>query len=162
MTFRKNSLLFYQRTVFCGLFVLLFLVLIPLYGLGLSLLCAFPFVVLVLVSPLLEKECITINEDGIKCHKLGTQLWAFKWNEIAGLRRSSRFLLSSIEVITYSKSGKPEPFGTYDHYFQLGKKARKAVNQYYKPIVELPNQQQTEQHKQASSLDTHGTCQEHS
>lgn len=132
MTFRKNSLLLYQRTVFYVIFVLLSLVLIPFSGLGLSLLCAFPFVVLVLVTPLLDKEFITINEDGIVCQKSGTLLWTFKWNEIAELRKSSRFLLPSIEVIPYSKSGEPEPFGTYDHYFQLGKDARKALNQYYR------------------------------
>ena len=140
MTFRKNALLFYERTVSCAFIVLLSLALIPFSGIGTSLLCSFPFVVLVLVTPLLEKEYITINEDGIECHKSGTLLWAFKWNEIAELRKSSRFLLPSIEVITYSKLGEPEPFGTYDHYFQLGKEARKAVNQYYKPIEKSSNQ----------------------
>lgn len=140
MTFRKNSLLFYQRTVFFVISILLFLAMIPFAGIGLSLLCAFPFVVLLLVNPLFEKEYITINEDGIKCQESGTQLWAFKWNEIAELRRSSRFLLPSIEVITYSKSGEPEPFGTCDHYFQLGKEAKKAVNQYDKTIERSPNQ----------------------
>lgn len=141
MTFRKNSLLFYQRTVFFVIFILLFLAMIPFSGLGLSLLCAFPFVVLVLVNPLFEKEYITINEDGIKCQEAGKQLWAFRWNEIAELRKSSRFLLPSMEVIPYSKSGEPEPFGTYDHYFQLGKEAKKAVNQYYKPKEKSPNRQ---------------------
>lgn len=58
MTFRKNSLLFYQRTVFFVISILLFLAMIPFSGLGLSLLCALPFVVLALVNPLFEKEYI--------------------------------------------------------------------------------------------------------
>lgn len=140
MTFRKDSLLFYQDTVIYVIFILSFLAIIPFSGLGLPLLCAFPFVVLLLVNKKTYNEWITINADGIICQESGTQFCAFKWNEIAELRKSSRFLLPSVEVITYSKSGEPEPFGTYDHYFQLGKEARKAVAQYYKPIENLRNQ----------------------
>lgn len=88
MTFRKNSQLLYQSIVSYVTFALLSLALISFYGVALSLLCAFPFIVLTLITPLLDKEYITINENGILCQRSGKQLRAFKWNEIAELKKA--------------------------------------------------------------------------
>lgn len=133
MMFRKNTLLFYQSEIFYFVMAILCLALFPMLGLGLSLLYVFPFAVLMLVNPKLHNEFITINEIGISCQRSGIQLWAYEWDTIAGLKRSSRFLMPSIEVIPYNKCGEPEQFAMSNHYFQLGRAARKAVKRYYKP-----------------------------
>ena len=133
MTFRKNALLFCESTVFFAVCVILCLVMIPFSGFGSSILNAFPFLILILVNPRLYNEFITINETGIMCQRSGEQLWAYKWDSVAMLKKSSRFRMPSVEVITYQKSGEPEPFSLPNHYFQLGGAARKAIAQYYKP-----------------------------
>lgn len=84
-----------------------------------------------LVTPELHKEFISINEYGISCHKAGIQLWSYDWNSIAKLKKSSRFLMPSIEVLTYSRHGEPEQYTVTNHYFQLGRAARIALTQFY-------------------------------
>ena len=124
-------MLFYQSEIFYIVMTMLCLALIPMLGLGLSLLYAFPFVILLLVSPKLHQEFIEINEKGISCRKAEALLWEYAWDSIAELKESSRFLMPSIEVITYNRCGKPEQYALSDHYFQLGREARKALKRYY-------------------------------
>ena len=131
MTFRQNSLLFYQSEIFYIVMGILCLPLFPMLGAGLTLLYVFPFVLLMLVNPKLNNQFITIDEFGISCHKSEIGLWAYEWDHIAELRRSDRFMLPSIEVITYDGSGQPEQFALHGHYFQLGRTARKAIDKYY-------------------------------
>lgn len=145
MTFRKDSFLFYEIQISSIIMAILCLPFISILGAGLALLYAFPFVVLMLVNPKLRNEFITIDEIGISCQKSGMQLWAYEWDRIARLKRGSRFLMPSIEVITYNKCGEPEQFALPNHYFQLGRTARKAIGQYYMPKENSLNQQQTDQ-----------------
>lgn len=101
-------------------------------------LCAAPLLVVALVSPKLDREYITIDEWGIAC-KEGDQLRrSFDWAHIAELRRSSRFRLPSIEVISYDASGQPEPFASARHYFQLRRAAKKALSMYYAQADDMP------------------------
>lgn len=130
MVFRKNSLLFYEGEVIYIVFVIVSLTLIPILGIGLSLLCALTFVILIVVNPWLHNEFITIDEIGISCHKSGKQIWAYEWNRIAKLQRSSRFRLPSIEIMIYRSCTKPEQYHFSGHYFQLGRVAKKAIRQY--------------------------------
>lgn len=132
MTFRKKAILYYELEIFCIVMMPLCLGLIPLLGLGLSLLSALPFVVLLLANPKLYNEYITMNELGITCRKAGVQLWAYDWDSVACLKKVSRFRVPSVEVIAYNKSGNPEQYCIPDHYFQLGRAARRALRQYYK------------------------------
>ena len=97
-----------------------------------------PFPVLIFVNPKLYNEFITINETGISCQKSGKELWAYTWDRVAELKRSSRFLMPSMEVIAYNKYGESEHYAQANHYFQLGKTAREAVRRYYTPIKEGP------------------------
>ena len=140
MIFRKDALLFYQTEMVCIVVMILCLGLIPTLGVGLTLLYACPFLVLMLANPQIYKEFITINESGISCHKSGKQLWSYEWNGIAELRNSSRFRMPSIEVIAYKKCGEGEAFAVPNHYFQLGRKAKKAIKQYYNPMRNLSDQ----------------------
>ena len=133
MMFRKNSLLFYQSEIFYIVMTILCLTLLPIQVVEIFFLCLFPFLVLILVNPQLHNEYISINETGISCQKSGKQLWAYGWDSIAELRRSSRFLLPSIEVIAYNKHGEPEQYALSNQYFQLGRTAREAIKRYYKP-----------------------------
>lgn len=130
MMFRQNSLLFYQSEFIYIVMATLCLAFIPLLGVGLSLLYMSPLIVLALVNSKLHNEFIIINEQGISCQKSGKQLWACNWDKIAELKKSSRFLMPAIEVIKYDSCGNPEQFAMSNHYFQLGKTAKKAINQY--------------------------------
>lgn len=131
MMFRKDALLFYQSEIFYIIVAILCLALIPILGLEVSLLYMFPFIVLILVNPKLHNEFITIDETGISCQKSGKQSWAHAWSDIAELKRSSRYLMSSIEVIVYNQYGETEQFAFPNHYFQLGRAAKKAIQRYY-------------------------------
>lgn len=141
MIFRKHSLLFYQSEIFYIIMAIISLVSFPMIGLGLSLLCGVPFAVLILINPKLHNEFITINEHGISCQKSGIPLWEYEWNGIAELKRSSRFRMPAIEVIAHNKCEGPKPFAMPDHYFQLGRAARRAVERYYKSTENTQNQQ---------------------
>ena len=132
MKFRKNSLLFYQSEIFYIFMVILCSILIPILGETMSILSMVPFIILILVNPKLYNEFITIDETGISCQKSGKQIWIYGWDSIEKLKRSSRFLLPSIEVIVYNKYRESKNFASSDQYFQLGKIARKAIKQYYK------------------------------
>ena len=140
MIFRKDSLLFYQSEIFYIVMAILCLTLVPMMVGEISLLYLFPFLVLILVNPQLHNEFIAINETGISCQKSGKQLWAYEWLSIAELKRSSRFLMPSIEVIAYNKYGESERFALPNQYFQLGRTAREAIKRYYKPTEHPQNQ----------------------
>ena len=129
MIFRKDSLMFYQSEIYYILATLLCLALAPILG-GYILFFLFPFLVLILVNPKLHNEFIAINEAGISCQRSGKQLWAYEWDNFAELKRSSRFLMPSIEVIVYNKHGEPEQFARPNQYFQLGRTAREAIKRY--------------------------------
>lgn len=91
MTFRKNSLLFYQSEILYIAMDILCLTLIPILGVGISILYMLPFIVLILVNPKLYNELITIDETGISCEKAGYQIWAYRWDCIAELKKVLAF-----------------------------------------------------------------------
>ena len=132
MTFRKDSLLFYQSEFFYVVMAMLCFLLIPILGIEISLLYMFPFIILILVNFILQNEFITIDDTGILCQKSGKIIWLYEWDSIAELKRSTRYLMPSIEVIIYDKCGKPEHFSLTNQYFQLGRIAKKAIKQFYK------------------------------
>lgn len=140
MMFRKDSLLFYQSETFYIIMAILCLTLVPMLVGEISFLFLFPFLVLILVNPHLHNEFIAINETGISCHKSGKQLWAYEWVGIAELKRSSRFLMPSIEVIAYNNYGESERVALPNQYFQLGSTAREAIKRYYNPTEHPLNQ----------------------
>ena len=117
MTFRKDAILYYQIDLFCLLIVLLCLFLIPSWGFGLPLLYALPFIVLIPINKKLHSEYITIDEYGILCTRSGIQQWRYDWNSIAMLRKSTRFRLPSVEVITYNKTENADLSDLNNHYF---------------------------------------------
>lgn len=133
MIFRKDSLLFYQIEIVCVVMVIVCLIVTPILGIELSLLCMLPFVILLFINPKLHNEFITINGTGISCQKSGKQLWLYEWASIARLRKSSRYLMPAIEVIAFNIHGESEQFAVPNHYFQLGRVAKKAITRYYKP-----------------------------
>ena len=130
MIFRKNSLLFYQSQTIYVLMIAFCFILTPILGLLISFTCALPFAIFALISPKLYNEFITVNEFGISCHKSGKLLWSYDWDSISDIKRSSRFLLPSMEILTYT-NGKPAEFAIHGHYFQLGRIAKKAIKCYY-------------------------------
>lgn len=101
-------------------------------GTGFALLVALPFAVVLIVNPRLYDSWIILNESGIACRKGGKEVWSHEWHNIATLKRSNRFRLPSVEVILYDAKGEQAPFALPDHYFRLSKKAKQAMEQYYK------------------------------
>lgn len=128
MKFRKDLLLFYQSNIAYIIALILLLILIPPMP---GILLALPFLILLLVNPKLHSEYITIDETGISCSGTKGVLWAYPWESIASLKKGSRFLLPSIEIISFDKHGAPERFAAPGHYFQLSKPARHALLRYY-------------------------------
>ncbi len=131
MVFRKNLLLYYEINIYSTAVLILCIGLISVIGVAVFLLCAMPFIALLLVSSKLYDEFIVINEMGLSCYKSKELLWAYEWQEIAALKRSNRFRLPSVEVIRYDANGKIAPFAMPDEYFQLSSAAKKAIKQYY-------------------------------
>lgn len=132
MTFRKNAILYYEVEIFSSVMALFSLGLIPILGMWLSFLCALPFVILIFATSKICNEFITINDVGITCERTGIQLWFYDWENITELKKSVRFRSPSIEVIPCYCSGNPDYTNSLDHYFQLGRMAKKALKHYGK------------------------------
>ena len=126
MTFRKDYLLLKQERICFICMIVMCLFFIPTYGIEISLVLELTFTILLLATPKLHNEHITIDEMGITCHTPKSQIWSYKWEDIAELKRSSRFRLPSMEVIPKnSRLHAPS-----NHYFQLSKKAKDALKKY--------------------------------
>ena len=106
---------------------------LPVLGVWITLAFSLVFAIFAILSSILCNEYILMDEVGVSCQASGKVLWEYEWERIAELKRSSRYLYPSMEVITYNKFGKPEQADGSRNYFQLGRAARKAVAQYYKP-----------------------------
>ena len=133
MTFRKNCLLFIEGQILCTFMIASCLATIPVLGFWFSLVLMIPFIALALVNPKIQNEYITIDDIGVRCFQGAALVWSYGWDDIAELRKSSRYKLPSIDVIVFDRFGKPEPYALDGQYFQTCKVARKAIDQYYKP-----------------------------
>lgn len=131
MTFRKNSLIFYESQTVYIIFAILCLTMVPMFSFELSFLFSFLFLILVFINPRLHNEFVTINEIGIICYKAGERIWQYEWNRIAELQKSSRFRMPSLEIVIYDDFGDENSRVQTGHYFQLGKTAKNAINKYY-------------------------------
>lgn len=133
MTFRKNGLLFAEHMVLCGLSAAVCIALWPIDQIGASPYLSLLFIACMLLTPLIHSEFITINEDGIFCHRKGKQIWNYKWSEIGKLKKSSRFRMPSVEIVIDGHMNEAVPYDFSEHYFQLSRKAHKAIVRYYQP-----------------------------
>lgn len=131
MTFRKNSLMFYESQIVYIIFAILCLTMISMYGFVISLLFSGLFLILIFANPRLYNEFVTINEIGVSCCKAGKIIWQYEWDDIAKLQKSSRCLMPSLEIVIYDAE-KTDSKVLTGHYFQLGKTAKQAVDKYYK------------------------------
>lgn len=131
MVFRKDALLYTEGQALGVVMALASVMMIIMAGWSFVIILGFP-VFLLIMNPLLHNEFMKIDESGISCQKSGKEIWRYRWDEIAELRRGSRFRLPSVEIIAYGRNGTPEQFAAPGHYFQRSKAARAAVNKYYK------------------------------
>lgn len=131
MTFRKDSLIFYESQIAYVIFAILCLIIIPIYGFELLLLFSALFVFVAFINPRLHNEFVTINETGISCCKAGKIIWQYEWERIAKLQKSSRFRMPSIEIAIYDDFDNKDSYTLTGHYFQLGKTAKNAIKEYY-------------------------------
>lgn len=131
MTFRKNSLFFWEIEIFVIVMAILCFLLIPTIGFVIPLLNALLFVILALTIPKLQNEFITIDETGISCEQAGKQCWSYEWTCVAELRKCTYLRRPALEVIVYDKNGSPNQYALPNQYFQLSKTAKVALKQYH-------------------------------
>ena len=131
MTFRKDCLLFYEIQITLIILILVTLFLIPVIGFKYTFLVEVFFSLLIMLNFNLHNEYITINEFGIICCQNEKKIWEYKWDSIVELRRSSRLLLPSAEIIIFDSNKKAESSQSSGYYFQLNRKAKKAIKKYY-------------------------------
>jgi hypothetical protein len=126
MTFRKNRLLLIQYEIACSAAAAVCTALIFIDQLGVMPYGVLCFACFTVIGPLLYNELITIDDVGITCCKKGKCLWSHSWESIVELKKSSRYLLPSVEIVSndlgmYENSG---------HYFQLSRPARRALERF--------------------------------
>lgn len=129
MSFRMDDILFSEVKI-----VLCFLLFTSLFFLCIDFLMfvfVFAFVCFVLLLHIkVPKEYIFVNENGIACYLKKQCLWEHNWNEILDLCVGNRYRQKSVEI--FLKSSNKDVKGEYSyHYFQYGKKAKKALALYY-------------------------------
>ena len=132
MTFRKDSILFIEHL--CGFSIMAIISIVLLlasqdWRMALLALC---FVLFAALMPVIHNEYVTVNNEGIRCAKKGKVMWEYAWDDIIKLKRSSRYRLPSVEIIIDDHANEIVPYDHSIHYFQLGRTARKAIDQYYK------------------------------
>lgn len=89
------------------------------------------FIILIALNPIIHNEFVTINDNGIACQKKGKLIWEYRWENIIKLKRSSRYRMPSIEIVTDNTTKELTPYDYSQHYFQLGRTAHKAIELYY-------------------------------
>ena len=131
MTFRRDDLLFREQIITNCIMFVLCVALIPLDRLGVFPYISLLFILLIASTPFVHNEFITIDAFGAVCKKRGEVLWSYRWEDIVRLKKSSRYRMSSVEIVTEIVSNEGTPYEYSEHYFQLGRKARKAIKMYY-------------------------------
>ena len=97
-------------------------------GIALLALCFFIFAALM---PIIHNEFVTVNNEGIRCTKKGKVMWEYTWENIIKLKRSSRYRMPSVEIVIDNHTNEIITYDFSEHYFQLGRTARKAIALYY-------------------------------
>ena len=134
MTFRQNSISFYvELTSYC-IMALLMIALTPIDQIGVFPYFSLLFLFLAVLEFKIQSEFVTINEDGIICRRNGKPVWKYHWDEIVKLKRSARNRVPSMEIVIDDHANEVVPYDYSLHYFELGRKAREAVEQYYKML----------------------------
>ncbi len=85
------------------------------------------FLLMAIAFPRFENEHIVISENGIACEKSGRTIWFFPWEEIDSLQKTQRYRSKAVDIIC-----KNPTYQSVDYYFQLGWKAKKALQKYQK------------------------------
>lgn len=132
MTFRKDSIMFIEHLgAFCAM-VTICITLLPIDQLGVMPFFALCFAILAALTPVIHNELVTVNDEGIRCTQKGKVIWEYAWADIIKLKRSSRYRMPSVEIVIDDHANEVVPFEFSEHYFQLGRTARKAITLYYK------------------------------
>lgn len=131
MTFRKDELLFKEQIITCCVMFALCVALIPLDNFGIFHYISLLFVLLIALTPVLHNTFITIDASGVICTKRGNVLWSYRWEDVVKLKKSSRYRMPSVEIVTEIAGNEATPYEYSEHYFQLGRKARQAISMHY-------------------------------
>ena len=129
MRFRKYSIMFMEHIVICCLVATVCIALIPIDPHRVLPVVSFAIFVFLAFAPVLYDEYITIDDEGIACTRRKKLLWEYRWDEIRYLKKGSRYRAPSIEIVTDNCVDGAIPYDYSQHYFQLGRTARKALKQ---------------------------------
>lgn len=99
MTFRKDSISFLRERIILIISSFVSLAALPVVGWQFTLAFVLFFCFFIWLSPKMYNEYLTINDVGISCCKSKKQIWAYEWDAIARLQRSSRYCLPSMEIM---------------------------------------------------------------
>lgn len=138
MQFRKDSISFWQAQIPCIILPFFALALFQIAGWQFLLFCVILSGFFIWLNPKLYNEYLTINDVGISCCQSGETIWEYKWDAIARLQRSSRYLLPSMEIMIETVYRGEKTIEHSGHYFQLSRAAKEALARYYTQKEENP------------------------
>lgn len=134
MKFRKDDIRFKEGYFIYFLIIITNTVCAFLMEIYILLFISLLFVALAVFNIKLFPEIITIDKKGVACRTSEEINWEYTWEDIAELQKYTRYRSPSIEIVVYV-SREPEKLQLSGNYFQLSRKAKKALNTYYdKPI----------------------------
>ena len=130
MIFRKDDIRFKEGFLICFFMVFGNMICAFLTKTYFLLFISLLFVALAILNKKQFDDTIMMDEEGITCRTTEEIKWKYAWEDIAELRKITRFRSPSIEIIVYV-TGEPEKKQLSGNYFQLSKKAKKALKTYY-------------------------------
>lgn len=136
MYFLQHSIMTYESRIITFSLFVTSLILNLFADMHLWLMSIF-FFVIGLLFYFADNETIHINENGISCFTKRKILWTFNWNEIEELRKSKRQFYPTLEIVLKSEMMyiAPKKKRVSGYYFQLGRKAKHAVELYCSSLL---------------------------
>lgn len=132
MTFRKNSIMLIQHLCWFCIMAIICLALLPIDQFGVMPFFALCFIMFAALMPAVHNEYITMDNEGIRCTQKGKVIWSHTWENIIDLKMGFRYWRRSVEIVVDEHANDIGLNGFSEHYFLLGRTARKAITRYYK------------------------------
>ena len=132
MTFRKHSTMFIEHLCWLCIMVIICIVCLPIDQFGIMPFFALCFIIFATLMPVIHNEYVTVDNEGIRCKKKGKVMWDYAWENIIELKKGSRYRRQSVEIVVDEYANYIGLNGFSEHYFLLGRTARKAITLYYK------------------------------
>ena len=131
MTFRKDGILFVQSLCLCGFMIIICIILSYFREILIfALVGGLGFFLIAVLEVVFPGEFVTIDEVGIRCTRKGEVQWEYTWDQVIKLKRGNLYNWPSVSIVIDDHANEPTPYDYALHYFQLGRKAREALEKY--------------------------------